>query len=91
MLAEISHLDNRISTLKEVNSELQKGLHGLASNDAIREKAINVLKMIELTEPPKVIFYQEQFAGKKDMLSSLVNQEELIYQNPSDLIDSIKE
>jgi len=91
MLAEISQLDSRITTLKEENSELQKDLHRLASNEEIRKKAMNVLKMVELTEPPKVVFYQDQFAGKQDMLSSLVGQEELIYQNPSDLIDSIKE
>ena len=91
MLAEISQLNRRMTALKEENSELQKDLHRLSSNDVIRKKAMDTLKMIELTEPPKVVFYQDQFVNKNDMLSSLVDQEELIYQNPSDLIDSIKE
>ena len=75
------------------NILLQAQIYQLSTNDRIREIATKQLKMFESQEPAKVVFYQDQgmTGSTNEMLSDLLDRENIIYKNPNILINSLLE
>ena len=93
MITDITQMQNRIELLKQENINLQKLVYKLSTNERIREIALRDLKMVEPRKPAKIIFYKDQRPSKmnKEMLSGMIDSENIVYQNPNILIHTIEE
>ncbi len=92
MLFGIANMQTRVDELVEENKLLQAKMFELSANDRIRKIAETRLHMIDRNRKANVVYYDDDSTvSSVEMLTDLLQLDNLAYQNPNTLIHSLGE